>query len=360
MGMFRDDAGKTEKPTPSRLGDLRQKGDTHLSRELIGAGSLVMVVVALRSCGSWLVDALEQLMRHGLSVDLDDHGLAEGSVAGAVGEVQDALGFVAAPLLTILGLLLLGCIAFGYGQIGVRISNEVIGFKLEKLNPATNWTRVFNFQAIVRTAFAALKLTLLLSVLYLVLNDRWPALAHLHDMGVHQAAGVITDMALLVLQIVATVVLLLAAADVAYQRYDFQQRNMMTKQEVEDERKRSEGDPMVKSRMRSARMELLKHRMMEAVPKADVVITNPTHFAVAIKYDRSKNAAPEVVAKGMDAMAQRIRELAQQNDVPLMEDPPLARALYRAVRIGQEVPVKFYQAVATVLSHVYRMKGRAA
>jgi flagellar biosynthetic protein FlhB len=219
---------------------------------------------------------------------------------------------------------------------------------------------VFNFQAIVRTAFAALKLALLSAVLYLVLHDRWPALAHLHDMSVPQAAAVITDLALLVLQIVATVVFLLAAADVAYQRFDFQQRNMMTRQEVEDERKRSEGDPLIKSRMRSARMELLKHRMMEAVPKADVVITNPTHFAVAIKYDRGKNAAPEVVAKGMDAMAQRIRELAMENDVPLMQDPPLARALYRAVRVGQEVPTRFYQAVATVLSHVYRMQGRAA
>jgi flagellar biosynthetic protein FlhB len=155
-------------------------------------------------------------------------------------------------------------------------------------------------------------------------------------------------------------VLVLAIADVFYQRFDFTQRNMMTKQEVDDERKRSEGDPMVRSRLRQARAELMRHRMMEAVPKADVIITNPTHYSIALRYQRGKNTAPEVVAKGVDELAMRIRELAKEHDVPLLEDPPLARALYRAVKVGQEVPARFYEAVATVLSHVYRLKNRVA
>lgn len=360
MALFRDDQGKTEKATPQRLGDVRQKGDTPMSRELLGAGSLVMIVLALRLFGGWLVGAFEELLRHGLTVDLEAHDLADGAIQGLIGEIHDVLLLVAPPLGCVLGVMVLGCIGFGYGQIGFKVSNQVFGLKFEKINPFTNWTKIFNFQAIVRTAFAAVKLLLLSTVLWLVLNNRWQSLAHLHDMDVRTAAGEIVDLALLLLQIIAAVVFVLAAADLFYQRYDFQQRNMMTKQEVEDERKRSEGDPMIKSRLRGARMELLKHRMMEAVPKADVVITNPTHFAVAIRYDRTKNAAPEVVAKGMDAMALRIRELAKDNDVPVMEDPPLARALYRAVRVGQEIPMKFYQAVATVLSHVYRLKGRAA
>ena len=117
---------------------------------------------------------------------------------------------------------------------------------------------------------------------------------------------------------------------------------------------------MIKSRLRQARIELLKHRMMQAVPKADVVITNPTHYAIALRYDRKKNIAPEVVAKGVDAMAARIRELARENNVPLMEDPPLARALFRAVKVGEEIPARFFEAVATVLSHVYRLKNRVA
>ncbi|GAB4146055.1 MAG: flagellar biosynthesis protein FlhB [Planctomycetota bacterium] len=360
MALFRDDQGRTEKPTPSRLNEVREKGDTHLSKEMLGSGVLVMVVIALRSCGGWLVDSIEQMLRRGLDLETARRMVDEGSLAGAVATVTAAVAHVAAPLGVMMGLLFVGCLAFGYGQIGLRISKEVLAFKLERVNPVANWSKVFNFQAIVRTGFAALKLGLLSAVLYLVLKNRWSSLTLLHEMPVTEAARQVADVAMLVLQVVAAVVFVLAIADVFYQRFDFQQRNMMTKQEVEDERKRSEGDPLVKSRMRGARMELLKHRMMEAVPKADVVIANPTHFAVAISYDRRKNAAPEVVAKGMDAMALRIRELAEQNDVPVMEDPPLARALYRAVRVGQEIPARFYQAVATVLSHVYRMKGRVA
>ena len=135
---------------------------------------------------------------------------------------------------------------------------------------------------------------------------------------------------------------------------------MMSKQEVDDERKRSEGDPLIRNRLRQARAEMARHRMMEAVPQADVIITNPTHYSVALRYERNTNAAPEVVAKGMDDMAMRIRELARDNDVPLLEDPPLARALFAAVKVGQEVPARFYEAVATVLSHVYQLKNSVA
>jgi flagellar biosynthetic protein FlhB len=174
------------------------------------------------------------------------------------------------------------------------------------------------------------------------------------------AAIEIGDLTLTLLMWVGAVVTVLALIDFAWQRYSFTKRNMMTKQEVEDERRRSEGDPMVRMRQRRARNDLLRHRMMAAVPKADVVVTNPTHFSVALRYDRSRDAAPTVVAKGADEIALRIREIARENGVPLMEDPPLARALFRAVKIGQAIPENFYQAVATVLSHVYRLKGRTA
>ena len=151
-----------------------------------------------------------------------------------------------------------------------------------------------------------------------------------------------------------------AIGDLAFQRYSFTKRNMMTKQEVEDERKRTEGDPHMKARQRGARNELLQQRMMADVPRADVILTNPTHYSVALRYDRSKDAAPTVVAKGVDDMAMQIRKVARESGVPLMEDPPLTRALYRAVKVGHSVPEKFYQAVATVLSHVYRINGRTA
>lgn len=361
MALFRDDTGKTEKPTPGRLGEVRNRGDTNLSREFLMAGVLLIAVLALRWLGGWLVESFAAALRLGLTVDPAQHPSADGEVQGAVQEMLAMATLVAPPFLTLLVLLLVATLALGYGQIGFRLSNEVLGFKLQRLNPVANLAKVFNLQAVMRTAFAAVKLVVLVTVLWLVLRGRQPELALLHEQEFARSVAVVGDLVLSLFFWVAVVVLAISVADVFWQRFDHIERNKMSKQEVDDERKRAEGDPLMKSRLRSARMELLRHRMMQAVPKADVVITNPTHFSVAIRYDRKRNAAPEVVAKGMDNLALKIRELARENNVPLLEDPPLARALYRAVKVGQEIPEKFYQAVATVLSHVYRLKtGRVA
>jgi flagellar biosynthetic protein FlhB len=360
MALFGDDQGRTEKPTPGRLQEARNRGDTHLSRELVTAGTLLVAALALRWHGSWLCDCCAAALRRGLAVDLREHAFADATVEGACREVAVALAQVAAPLLLLLAVMVLATLTFGYGQIGWRLANEVLTPRLERLNPATNLRRLFHLQSLVRGAFAALKLAVLGLVVWLLLRDRWSLLAALPDQDPGAAARVVADLALTLLIWVAGVVFALAAMDVFWQRFDFQQRNMMTRQEVEDERRRSEGDPLVKSRQRQARLELARHRMMAAVPKADVVITNPTHFSVALRYDRRRHAAPEVVAKGTDQLALRIRELAREHRVPVMEDPPLARALWRAVKVGQEIPARFYAAVATVLGHVYRLKDRVA
>ncbi|MFO1076178.1 MAG: flagellar biosynthesis protein FlhB [Planctomycetota bacterium] len=357
MALFGDDQGKTEKPTPTRLNEVRDRGDTPLSRELVQGGVLVVAAVMLWTCGGWLIGAIDALLREGLTVDRD-RDVAQ--IPHAFQLVMHFAATVAPPFLVLLLTLVGTVIAVGYGQIGFRFSNQAVGFKLERLNPFTNWTRIFNAQAIVRTAFAVLKLAVLLTVLWIVVGNRWRTLLHLHEMSFASAAGEIADLTLLLLIWVGVVVAVIAVADLFWQRYSFERRNMMTKQEIEDERKRAEGDPMIKQRQRRARNEIMRHRMMADVPKADVVIVNPTHFSVALRYDRAKDAAPVVVAKGVDEMALKIREIARENDVPLMEDPPLARALFRAVKIGQTIPEKFYQAVAVILGHVYRLKHRTA
>lgn len=357
MALFRDDEGKTEDPTPTRLAEVQKRGDTPLSRELVQGGVLVVAALAIRWCGGWLLDAIGTLLRSNLQVDpqrrLDSVGDACRDLAGASLAVALPLGVL---LLVLVGATLV----IGYGQIGVHWADEAIGWKLERVNPFTNLRRVLNPQSLMRTAFAALKLALLLTVVWLMLGHRWPELLMLHERGVPAAAATVADLALSLLLWVGAVVFALALGDLAWQRYDFVQRNKMTKQEVEDERKRSEGDPTMKQRQRRARQELLKQRMLTAVPKADVIVINPTHFSVALRYDRKRDVAPTVVAKGVDEIALQIRELARQHGVPLMSDPPLARALFRAVKVGQAIPEKFYQAVATVLSHVYRLKGRTA
>lgn len=358
MALFGDDQGRTEKPTPTRLAEVRSRGDSPLSRELVQGG--VMLIAAIMFCwtGGWLLEAMAQVLRAGLDVDLARHEVH--AVPGACREFWDALMTISAPLAVLMLTLVAATLLLGYGQIGVRWADQVLGPKFERLNPLTNWKRVFNMQAIVRTGFAVLKLLVLLSVLWLVVGDRLTTLLRLHEQPIATAGAVVADLALTVLLWVSAVVTALAAADWAWQRWSFEQRNMMTKQEIEDERKRSEGDPAIKNRQRRARNELLKQRMITAVPKAHVVITNPTHFAVALRYDRKRDAAPVIVAKGADELALQIRTLAKQHGVPLMEDPPLARALYRAAKVGQAIPEKFYQAVATVLGHVYRLKQRTA
>ncbi|MBL8751041.1 MAG: flagellar biosynthesis protein FlhB [Planctomycetes bacterium] len=358
MGIFDDDQGKTEQPTPTRLADVRNRGDTSLSRELVQGGGLLVAAIAFSTCGAWLVDSFAQVMRRGLDIAPHKHGAP--TITGSCQEIGLAVWGVLPPFLTMVAIIAGSAAVLGYGQIGLRWSNEVLGFKIERLNPINNWKKVFNVQAIVRTAFAALKLGVLIGVLQYVLGDRWQGLLELHQVPADVAAAMVGEIAISLLLWVGVVTFLLAAADVFWQRFQFTKRNMMSKQEVEDERRRSEGDPTMKMRQRRARNDLLRHRMTAIVPKADVVITNPTHFAVALRYDRSRDLAPTVVAKGVDEMAQRIREIARENDVPLMEDPPLARALFRAVKVGQAIPERFYQAVATVLSHVYRLKGRTA
>ena len=358
MGIFSDDQGKTEQPTPSKLADVRNKGDSPLSKELMQGGVLFIAAIMLLWIGDWLISALSQVLRTGLTVDLEGRRLTE--IGGVCSELWRALTTILPPFVTLLLVLLGATMLLGYGQIGFKISREAIKFKPEKLNPFSNMKRLFSPQSLMRTVFAVFKLSIILSTLYFVLSDRITVLLHLHEQEFSVAAREIGSLALTLLLWIGAIVTAIAAADSAYQRYDFHKRNMMTKTEVQDERKRSDGDPMMKSRQKGARIELLKQRMIAEIPRADVILTNPTHYSVALRYDRQRDAAPTVVAKGVDDMAMMIRKVAKEHDVPLMEDPPLTRALDRAVKIGQTVPEKFYQAVATVLSHVYRLKGRSA
>jgi flagellar biosynthetic protein FlhB len=361
MALFSDDSGKTEKATPQRLGEARDKGQTPISRELTMAGSLLVAALALEAAGPWLIESFLDLLRLGMDVDQTRRRLASGAIGDVIALLRDAAAIALPAFAALLAIFLLATLVFGYAQIGLRISKQVLLVRLERLDPAKNLARVLHVSSLARALLSLLKLGALGSILWLVLHNRWRMLAGLHDVDSFAAAvAIIADLAFEILLWIAAIVLALSIGDVAWQRFQFHRSLMMTRQEVEDERKRTEGDPLIRSRLRSARLELMRQRMMDSVPKADVVITNPSHFSVALRYDRARNSAPEVVAKGADDLALRIRELAREHGVPLMEDAALARALYRAVKVGQEIPERFYRAVATVLSHVLRLKGRVA
>ncbi len=361
MALFKDDEGKTEKPTPERLSQARDRGQTPVSKEFTMAGSLLVAVLALEFLGWWLMDAFEELLRWGMDVNPVRHYLEDGEVGGAVRELEHAISILSWPFAVLAILFFVATMLFGYGQIGLKIAKQALVFRPEKFNPVTNLGKIFRFSSVFKTIFSAAKLAVLSGVLYTVIYNRIDDLAQLYELeSFDESVAVILDLALSVFFWIAVVVLVISIGDILWQRYDHTKGLMMTKQEVEDERKRTDGDPFIKNRLRQARLKLMQQRMMEAVPKADVIITNPTHYSVALKYDRGKQTAPEVVAKGLDQLALRIREVAKEHDVPLMEDPPLARALHRAVEVGQQIPEKFYQAIATVLSHVYRMKEHVA
>jgi flagellar biosynthetic protein FlhB len=359
--LFKDDEGKTEKPTPDRLLKARNKGQTSISKEFTMAASLLVAVLTLELLGGGLIGSFEELLKWGMTVDLAEHPLDPDNNLAVMEELSHVASIILPTFLTLVGIFFLATLLAGYSQIGIRMAKEAIGLKLNKLNPVTNLGRVFQLTSVFKTVFSAFKLAIIGSVLYFVLQDEWEQILSMHQVArFEDNVEYIAALALRVFFWIALIVLVIAIADIAWNRYRHTKSLMMTKQEVEDERKRTDGDPLIKSRLKGARLALMRQRMMESIPKADVVITNPTHYSVALKYDRQKNMAPQVVAKGLDDMAMRIRELARKHDVPLMEDPPLARALHRAVDVGQEIPERFFKAVAAVLGHVYRLKESVA
>ena len=364
MALFRDNDGKTEKATPGKLSQAANKGQVAISKELTMSVSLLIAIITLAVFGDYLFGALRTVLRDGLTVTPEKHHLvSQGGLQGGILELQQAISTVGIPLLTFMLLFFFATAFAGYAQIGFKFRPGALRWRLQALDVTKNLGRLFSFQSVARTFVSALKLIVLGSVLYFVLRSRigqFMGLYHADDLGA--ALRLIIDTAILTVLSIVIVILVISIIDLIYQKWDYAESMKMSKQEVEDERKRSDGDPFIKNRLKQARNELLRQRMMESVPQADVIITNPTHYAIALAYDRKRNAAPEVVAKGVDEVALRIREIAEENDVPRVEDPPLARALFRAVKVGHEIPEKFYQAVATILGHVLRTRteGSAA
>ena len=357
MALFRDDSGRTEPATPQRLQEAAEKGQVPMSRELVTAGSLLVATITLASAGPFVWQRFAEAIAGGLDVRLGEHRLGDADVHGAVDEIRTAL----APLLPALAILavpaLCAVLLFGYGQVGFRFRGKALRLDPARLSPLKNLNRLFSAASLIRTLVSLLFLSAVAGILWWTLRDKAPAFLAMLDQDPHDGFAGLFGIAVRSLIWIAVIAMVLALGDVAWQRFDLSQNLRMSKQEVDDERKRTEGDPLVKSRIRQAAQELARQRMMEAVPHADVVITNPTHFAVALAYDRTKHASPEVVAKGTDEVAARIREIAKEHDVPLVEDPPLARALHRATKVGQEIPETFFKAVATVLGQVLRLRG---
>ena len=351
-----DDSLKTEDPTQKRLADAREKGQVAKSQEvahwfMILAFALIVSLMAPGVSGR-LVEPLKGLMEKAHRIPVDG-----GSIGDLFGELALELALILAlPMLLIVSAALLS----GFLQVGLIFSLEPIKPKLEKISLLSGLKRLFSSRALVEFAKGVAKLTIVGALAFLMVWPYREMILHVPSMPMLDFLDFEKSMAQRILFAVLAVMTVLAILDLMFQRFQHHKQMRMTKQEVKDELKQAEGDPMVKARLRQIRAERARRRMLAAVPDADVVVTNPTHFAVALQYEAAAMAAPRVTAKGVDAVAQRIRETAEAHDVPLVENPPLARALYDSVELDSEVPPEHYKAVAEVIGYVMRLKGKLA
>ena len=354
MSDTQDDSQKTEEPTARKLSEARKKGQVAQSKEVTNLASFVGLTFLVATLGPYMA-----LQLHGsLAVVMEQAALADID-AGSAGEIlmdvtADAL-IALAPAFAIFVVLAL---AANLGQTGILFTTQPITPKIEKISPLAGFKRLFSLKSLVEFIKGVIKLAIVAWIAYYLMAPELDRAEQLMDMDV---IDVLAEIYWLVIRLMIGVVafmLVVAVADYVYQRFEYMKQLRMSRQEIRDEHKQSEGDPQVKARLRQIRMDRARRRMMAAVPTADVVVTNPTHFSVALRYDSETMAAPSVVAKGVDTVAFRIRELAKQHDVPIVENPPLARALFAGVEIDQQVPEAHFKAVAQVISYVYRLKGR--
>jgi len=343
---------KTEEPTERRLQESRKKGQTARSKELNTLLSLMAAAIGMVFLGQYLMADLFQLMSQGLGFEPQRLRNPDQMFEAIRGMAAMGLGSI----LPLFGLLVfaafLGPVAMG----GMVFSFEAVAPKLEKISPIKGLGRMFGLQSLVELIKALCKFLLVGAAAVVIIYYSMDSLIGLGFTSVFSAVVSTGDLLLWSFIGFSAVLILVASIDVPFQLWNHKQQLMMTLQEVKDEMKESEGRPEVKSQVRRMQRQLSESRMMDAVPMADVVITNPTHYAVALKYDQDGTGAPKVVAKGQDFMAKQIREVAAANDVPLFEAPPLARALHGMVEIGHEIPGDLFKAVAQVLAYVYQLK----
>ncbi|MCL4230619.1 MAG: flagellar biosynthesis protein FlhB [Dehalococcoidia bacterium] len=345
---------RTEAPTPKRLREARQKGNVSKSQELVSAGVLLAAVLVLRALGPGLWDGLAGVMRDGLA-NPGSEELTTGSVFAMYRDAGLRTLLLLAPLL---GLLAAAGVAFNIAQTGLLLSSSGIQPKLSRINPGAGLKRLLSKDGLVNLVKALAKASAVAVVVWLTMASRLAEVASLGQLPIPEATGRLARLAFDVAIRAAVVLFLLAIADYAWQRRRHLQDLRMTREELKQEFRETEGDPQIKAAIRRRRQALL-NRMIAAVPKADVVVTNPTHYAVALKYDPVTMGAPVVVAKGERLLAQRIKEVARQAGVPVLEEPPLARALYAAVPVGQHIPAHLFHAVAEVLAWVYSLRAKA-
>ena len=350
---------KTEPATAKKLKDARDEGKVAKSRELNSAFDLIVLFLFLKIFVSFVGEKFIDIFSYIYENMPDFVKINEGGLS-----VQAVAGLIASVTLKSL-LIMLPFMAFGFVvtllvsivQVGWKVSTKPMKPELSKLNPLNGFKRIFSKDSLFELVKSILKIVIIIYIAYTSIKDNANDLFALYDLGLNQAVALVGTLIINTGIKISIVYLVIGLADFIYQKHKFNEDMKMTKQEVKDEYKNTEGDPQIKGRQRRKMQEVSQKRMMQDVPKADVVITNPTHFAVALKYEAKVSSAPVVLAKGEDYLAQKIKEVARENKIEIVENKPLARMLYHNVDVGAEIPPELYQAVAEVLAAVYKAKN---
>jgi len=345
---------RTEKPTPRRLRKAREKGQTARSKEVPSAIVLTGVFILLYFAGQGVFEDLMNVTRDLLRFPAP-HEFTMPFVNQMAQTVMLRFALIAGPI--ILTIMMLG-IGANVVQGRLTFSGHQLGFRFEKLKPTNGLSRIFSKNGIVELVKSVAMILVITLIAFQVITDHLPIYPRLILMDVRQLLYWVSTITFQVCIRIGGFLLLLAMADFAFQKYRFLERMKMTKREVKDEFKETEGDPLTRSRIRRIQQEMARKRMMTAVPQADVVITNPTHYAIALSYKMENMEAPQVLAKGVGFLAIKIKELAQKHDIPMVENPSLAQTLYKTAEVGSSIPVDLYRAVAEILAYIYKARNR--
>ncbi len=354
MSSDSDQGERSEEATQQRREDYRKRGQVAQTREFSAVLLLFASVLLIGLMSRFFLQQINELFYMSFGDELATtvrQGVQIGSIASF------AVSRLAYIILPIMGIYWVVGFASSILQVGFIYNEEALQVRWERLDPVAGFQKMLSLRALLEGFKACLKMTVILGLCYLLLRDHISQLPNLMHFSIGQIMQFLGSLTVRLLSGVGFFMLVLASADYFYQRWDMEKQMRMTKQEIKEEHKSREGDPMIRARIKRIQREMASKRMMGEVPKADVIVTNPTHIAVAIKYDDTM-VAPTVIAMGAENIAAKIRELAKEHNIPIVENKPLARAIFKTMKIGQQIPRELYTAIAEVLSYVYRLRKK--
>jgi flagellar biosynthetic protein FlhB len=353
------ESNKTEKATPKKKKDERKKGNAFQSRDVVSLATIIVGFILISKLGSFIFSQIRELYLSELQKMSNLYTLSIPSVLQIMRESMLVFFLATVPILIV--LMITGIVMTG-AQTGFLVSGELLRFKYNRISMLQGFKRMFSVRSLVQLVKSLLKVAVILWVIYTSVQDLLIITPDILNTNFDESIAFMLDRIMSIVYKICLIFVAIAVLDFAYQKFDYEQKLKMTKQEIKDEYKQTEGDPFIKGKIKEKQRKMSMNRMIQQVPNADVIVRNPTHFAVALKYDLEKDMAPMVLAKGQDHLAKRIIAAGEKHNILITENKPLARSLYETVEVNSYIPAELYQAVAELMAWVYstREKGKKA